>query len=164
MELMTPATGTLFWTTVTFVALLIILRKIAWGPILQSLEERENKISESLEEAENIKQMSADLIKQQGEIILEARQIAKETVNKAENSAEKIKDDIVAKAKDEADLMVEKAQRNIELSKDKALLEIQTLAVDLSMSATAKILGQSLDEQAHKQIIKDSLNKIGKES
>ena len=161
---MTPATGTLFWTAVTFVLLLVILRKIAWDPILQSLEERENKISESLEEAENIKQMSADLIKQQGEIILEARQIAKETVDKAAKVADKVKDDIVIKAKEEAAVLVEKAKRDIEFSKGKALLEIQTLAVDLSMSATSKIIGQSLDEQAHRKIIHDSLNKIGKES
>ena len=164
MELMTPATGTIFWTAVTFVALLFILQKIAWKPILQSLDDREQKITESLKEAENIKRMSADLIRQQGEIILEARQIAKETVNNAVKAAETINDDMVEKAKGEAARMVDKAKKDIELSKDKALLEIQILAVDLSMSATEKLIGKSLDVQAHKQIIRDSLNKLRDES
>jgi F-type H+-transporting ATPase subunit b len=161
MELMTPSGGTIFWTAVTFVLLLLILRQIAWNPIMQMLEERERKIDDSLAAAEKIKSMSESMIAEQGTIILEARQIAKETVDKATQVAENVRADILKKAEKDAQALVEKTKKDIEASKEKAILEVQQLVVDLSMNATKQIIGKSLDRSDHERLIKDSLTKLG---
>ncbi len=161
MELMTPSGGTIFWTAVTFVLLLLILRKIAWNPILQMLEERERKIDESLAAADKIKNMSESMIAEQGSIILEARQIAKETVDKATQVAEKARVDILKKAEIDAQALVEKAKKDIEAGKEQAMYEVQQLVVELSMNATEQIIGKSLDKTDHERLIKESLTKLG---
>jgi len=161
MELMTPSGGTIFWTAVTFVLLLLILRKIAWNPILQMLEDRERKIDDSLTTADKIKSMSEIMIAEQGQIILEARKIAKETVDKATQVAEKARADILQKAEKDAEALVEKAKKDIEASKEQAKYEVQKLVVELSMNATEQIIGKSLDKADHERLIKESLTKLG---
>ena len=160
MELMTPHGGTLFWTAVTFVVLLLILSKFAWKPILQGLAEREAKIKESLEAAEKAKLEVQDAAGRQEKILEEAKKEAQEILAKSRNSAELIKEEIVEKAKKEAEGMVETAQRSIELSRDKAIEEIKTLAVELSMAATQQLIGKSLDKSDHESIIRSSLQKM----
>ena len=162
MELMTPDTGTLFWTALTFIVLLLILRKIAWTPILQMLEEREKKISDSLKEAERIRQQSEQAVAEQQRIIEQAKKEAQEIIAKGQKTAEVVKEEILAKAKAEAEKMTRKAQRDIELSRDKAIEQIQDLAVELSMAATEKLIGKSLDEKEHQKIIRESLSQLDK--
>jgi len=161
MELMTPSGGTIFWTVVTFVFLLIILRKLAWKPILQTLEEREKRIKESLEEAAKAKEEAQKTLAEQSRIIEEAKKEAQEIIAKSRKSAELSKEEIVQKAKSEADQLLEKAKREIELSRDKAIEEIRDLAVDLSMTATQKLIGKSLDQKDHQALVNESLKKMG---
>lgn len=161
MDLMTPSGGTIFWTTVVFIFLLLILRKVAWKPILQILEEREKQIKESLVTAEKAKTEAQKTLAQQGEILDQARREAQEIIAKSRKAAEITKDEIVQKAEAEANNLLVKAKREIELSRDKALEDIQNLAVELSMSATKKLIGQTLKEKDHQILIQDTLKKMG---
>ncbi|NIA31567.1 MAG: F0F1 ATP synthase subunit B [Actinobacteria bacterium] len=160
MELLTPEGGTLFWTALTFIALLIILRKVAWHPILHMLEDREHRIKESLDKAEKARIEAEKTLAEQAQIIKTAQKTAQEIIGKSQKSAESIKEDIVKRAHLEADKMLQKAKRDIELSRDKAMEDIQELAVNLSMMATEKLIGRSLDEKDHKVIISESLSKL----
>jgi F-type H+-transporting ATPase subunit b len=162
MELMTPHGGTLFWTAVTFVILLLILRKAAWKPILSSLDEREKRINESLETAEKAKSEAEKTLAKQNEIIDNAKKEAQEIIAKSRKSADLVKEDILAKSKLEADNMIEKARFEIEQSRDKAIEEIRDLAVELSMSATEKLIGRALDEKDHQAMIQNTIKNMGK--
>jgi F-type H+-transporting ATPase subunit b len=161
MELMTPSGGTIFWTVVTFIFLLIILRKVAWKPILQTLDEREKRIRDDLAEAENARIAAQKTLAEQANIIDAARKEAQEIIGKSRKAAESAKGEIIQKANSEAEHLIAKAKREIELSRDKAIEEIRDLAVELSMSATTKLIGKSLDQREHKAIINDSLKKMG---
>ncbi len=161
MELMTPSGGTIFWTVLTFIALLIILRKLAWKPILQTLDERERRINEALKEAENAKIAAQKTLAEQNNIIENAKKEAQDIIGKSRKAADAAKEEIVRKANAEAEHMISKAKREIDLSRDKAIEEIRDLAVELSMSATAKLIGKSLDQKDHQTIIADSLKKMG---
>ncbi len=161
MELLTPHGGTIFWTAVTFVILLFILGKLAWRPILEMLDEREKKIRESLEQAEIARTEAEKTMAEQNKIIKAAKKEAQEILNKSRHAADSTKEEIVQKAKQEADQMLDKAKREIELSRDKAIEEIRDLAVELSMTATTKLIGKSLDEKEHKALIEQSIKKIG---
>lgn len=161
MELLTPQGGTIFWTAVTFAILLIILGKLAWRPILEMLDEREKKISESLEQAEIARAEAEKTMAEQNKIIEAAKKEAQEILNTSRNAADSTKEEIIQKAKQEADQLLNKAKREIELSRDKAIEEIRDLAVELSMTATTKLIGKSLDEKEHKALIEQSIKNIG---
>jgi len=161
MELMTPSGGTIFWTTVTFIILLLILGKFAWRPILAMLDERENRIRESLEQAEKARIASQKTLAEQDQILDAARKEAQDILAKSRKTADVTKDEIIKKASSEADALITKARREIEMSRDKAMEEIRDLAVELSMNATAKLVGKSLDAKDHQALIDDSLHKLG---
>jgi F-type H+-transporting ATPase subunit b len=161
MELLTPQGGTIFWTAVTFMILLIILGKLAWRPILEMLDEREKKIRESLEQAEIARAEAEKNMAEQNKIIKAAKKEAQEILNKSRSAAESIKEEIVQKAGQEADQLVDKAKHEIELSQKKAIEGIRDLAVELSMTATTKLIGKSLDEKDHKELIEQSIENMG---
>ena len=160
MELMTPEGGTLFWTALTFIVLLVILRKVAWHPILHMLEEREHRIRESLDKAEKARIEAEKTLADQAEIIKSAQKSAQEIIAKSQKSAEMVKEDMIKQAHLEADKMLQKAKRDIELSRDRAIEDIKDLAIELSMTATEKLIGRTLDEQDHKKLISESLTKL----
>ncbi len=161
MELMTPAGGTIFWTTLTFLLLLFVLSKLAWKPILSMLDEREKKIRESLELAEQSRLASQKTLAEQNQILEAARKEAQEILAKNRKAAETTKDEILKTASAEAEQLIAKARREIELSRDKAMEDIRDLAVELSMSATTKLVGKSLDAKDHQSLIEESLEKLG---
>jgi len=160
MELMTPQGGTIFWTTVTFVALLLIMWKSAWKPIIQALNERETKIKESLNAADKAKQDVEQALADQQDLIAVSKKEAQEIIDKSRKSAEMVKEEIIEKAKTEAENMLTNAKREIELSRDQAIEEIQSMAVELSMAATKKLIGKALDKSKHEALIQDSLKKM----
>ena len=162
MELMTPEGGTIFWTALTFLLLLFALTKVGWKPILNMLDEREKKINESLQLAEQAKIASQKTLAEQNQILETARREAQEILTRNRKAAEATKDEIIKKASAEAEQLIARARREIDLSRDKALEEIRDLAVELSMDATTKLVGKSLDAKDHQSLIKESLEKLGK--
>lgn len=161
MDLLTPSGGTIFWTTLTFLLLLYVLTKVGWKPVLSMLDEREKKIRESLELAEQAKAVSQQTLAEQTQLLEAARKEAQELLARNRKAAETTRDEIVKKAQSEAEQLIAKARREIDLSRDKALEEIRDLAVELSMQATNKLIGKSLDAKDHQALIDESLQKLG---
>ena len=160
MELLSPAYGTIFWTTLTFLSLLFILKKMAWGPILQALEEREKRIKESLEKADEAqKETEAALAKNQ-EIMDQAKKEAQGLLAKSRKTAETTKDEILQKAQTEASTLLERAKREITLEREKAVDDIRKQTAELSVQIASKLIGKSLSKDDHKDIIDESLKKI----
>ncbi|HHL71514.1 MAG TPA: ATP synthase F0 subunit B [Bacteroidetes bacterium] len=161
MELLTPNTGLMFWTVVTFLVLLLVLRKTAWGPLLRVLDEREQRIRESLEKAEIAQKQADEAISKQEELLAKAREEAQEIIARSKNMAEALKGDIVSKARAEADNLLDRAKREIALEREKAVDELRRLAVDLSITATKKVIGKALTEKDHEKIVSESLQEMG---
>ncbi len=162
MELMTPQGGTIFWTAVTFIALLLMLWKVAWKPIIQGLAERETKIRESLEAADRANIKVQEALANQQQVIATAKKEALEIVEKNRKTAELVKDEIIQKANAEAAAMLANAKREIELSRDKAVEDIRNIAVELSMAATRQLIGKALDKSEHESLIQNSIKRMEK--
>ncbi|NIR51384.1 F0F1 ATP synthase subunit B [candidate division KSB1 bacterium] len=160
MNLLNPDPGTIFWTALTFVFLLFILKKLAWGPILQALEERERKIKESLEKADAAQKETEAAMAKQQEIMDSAKREAQELMAKSRSTAESTKEEILKKAQDEASKMLEKAKREIDSQREKAIEEIRNEAADLSIAIASKLIGKSLSRDDHREIIDESLDKM----
>ena len=161
MELMTIQIPQLVWTIIVFLLLLVILKKYAWQPILTMLDEREKRIEDAIRSAEKGKAEVEAIVNKQQELMEEAKKEAQGVIAKGQKTAEAMKADILAKAKQESEQLLEKAKREIELGKDKAIDEIKAIAVELSMMATSKLVRKSLSENDHKQLVEEAIKELG---
>ena len=162
-NLLTQVTpGLYIWTIITFLLLFYVLAKFAWKPLLKMLEERENLIKSSLDDAEKARQELEKINSESEVIISQARSEAQSILSDGKATAEKIKDDTIAKAKDEASKIREDAKHQIQVEKDKAITDIKKEVVDLSISVAEKLINKNISEQDNSSLIEESLKKIKK--
>jgi F-type H+-transporting ATPase subunit b len=161
MDLLTPAGGTLFWTALTFLTLVFLLKKMAWKPLLKALDEREQRMQEQLQKAEDARRDAERKLAEYQAMLDNARQEAQEVINKGRKSAETTKDEIVRKAQTDANQIVERAKREISLEREKAIGEIKKTAGELSLAIATKIIKKSLNPKDHQDLIHDAVRDFG---
>lgn len=158
MELVTPEIGLIFWTTVVFLLLVILLRKVAWKPILTAVDERNNSIKESLLAAEKARNEMSELTASNEKIIAQAK--ADRDILLKE--AREMKSQIISQAKDkagiEAEKLVNSAKEQISNEKMKALTELKNHVADLSIEMAEKVLLAELsDSEKQKKLVNTAL-------
>jgi len=163
MGLLNVDPGTIIWTIITFLILLVILRKVAWNPILAMIDERESTIRESLEEAEQARSDAKKTMSEYEEQLAEARKEAHRIIGEGKSAAEKIKDDIVTEARQQKQSMIEAARTQIDAERKKAIQELRDSVATIAVSAASRIIGRQLDAQTHQDIIERSLQDLGEE-
>ena len=148
MDLITPGFGLVFWTIITFIILLIILKKFAWKPILGAVSEREESIKNALLSADNARKEMQNLQADNQRILQEAR-LERDALLK---DAREIKEKIIADSKNEAQLqglkMIEQAKAAIESEKNTAMAELRAQVSTLSISIAEKLLQEELSNKA----------------
>jgi F-type H+-transporting ATPase subunit b len=158
--LVQPDPGLFIWTILTFLVLLGLLAKFAWGPLLKALEERQELIRTSLDDADKAKQELERLNQESAEIISEARAEAQSIVVKSRADAETVREDLRRKAKEEGDALIRSAQRQIELETARALQQIRHEVVDLSLTVASKLIKKNLTQEDNDALIQHSLAQI----
>lgn len=161
MDLLQPNTGLMFWTLVTFGLLYFFLYKLAWKPLSQALEKRENTIRDSLERAEQAQKKADESLKKYEALLNEARKEAQELIAKSKKTAENMREEAMSKAREDAEKLLERAKNEINVEREKAVDEVKKLAVELSIIATKKAIGKSLTEKDHHELIGQSLKEMG---
>jgi F-type H+-transporting ATPase subunit b len=138
---------------IAFLILFVLLYLFGYKPILKMLDERSARIKESLEQAEIVKQQSANA----GEEIKKQLQVASQEGQQIIARATKTSDEIRAKAQElarkDADVLVARAREAIKAERDSAIDELRGEFADLTIMAAGKVIGQSLDKSAHKALI-----------
>ncbi len=155
MGLLSPDPGLVFWTTITFVFLLIVLKKYAWKPILHALKVREETIEFSLTAAKKAKAEVEDLSLEKERILSEAREERDVVLKEAREIRKTILDDAKSKAHEEADKIIELARLQIEREKDSAILEMKKQVAELSVDIATKLLEQELESGDKQKAIID---------
>jgi len=147
MDLVTPALGLIFWSVLTFLFLLFILRKFAWKPILDAVNEREEGIKNALLSAENAKKEMQNLKADNEKLLAEAR-LERDAMMK---EAREIKDKMINDAKTEAQTagqkMIEQAKASIESEKNADLAELKAQVSTLSLDIAEKLLKDELSNK-----------------
>ena len=146
-------TGLVFWTLLVFLILLGLLWKYGWPAILKTVEERERRIQQQLEEAERARAEAARLLEEHKRTIAGARAEAQEIVAKAKSLAEKERETLLAKARQEYEQLLGRARKDIDAEKEKAILELRREAVDLSIAAASKLIEANLDTEANRRLV-----------
>ncbi len=159
MELVTPSLGLVFWTTIAFVSLLILLKKFAWKPILTAIKEREQSIDEALNKADLARQEVARLTSQNEEFLKQAR-AERDCILK---EAKELKDRMISEAKQAANTegikLIEKARLEIENQKKAALTELREQVSALSLDIAERVLKNELKDKAKQHDLVNALLK-----
>ena len=154
MELLTPGSGLIFWQAVIFLALIILLRKFAWGPIIDGLKERENDISGALEAAKAAKDEMASLKADNEKLLADARKERDSMLKEAIATANQIKEDAKEETSKITAKMMEEAKATIENEKKAALADVKTQVAMLSLEITEKLIRKQFgDGKAQKALV-----------
>ena len=138
--LVQPDPGLFIWTIVTFLVLLALLTKFAWGPLLQALEGRRQTILKALDDAQQAKQELGRLQEESARMIKAARAEADQILAASRADGDRLREELRQKARDEAAGIVRNASKQIQMETDRALQQIRHEAIDLSVSIASKLL------------------------
>ena len=147
MDLITPESGLVIWSLVTFLILLFILRKFAWKPILGAVSDREEGIKDALASAEKAKLEMQNLHADNERILQEARAEREAMLKDAREMKNKIVSDAKEEAQVQANKMVEQAQAAIESEKKAAMAELKSHVAGLSLDIAEKVVRQELSNK-----------------
>ena len=137
----------------SFLLLIVLIKKFAWGNITSIFEERAKKISDDIDSAESARKNA--------EVLEQKREEAATIVETAKETAEKNKASILADTTEEVSRLKQKANQEIAQSKAEALRSIKGDVADLSIDLASKIIGQTLDKEAQSQLIDSYIDKLG---
>lgn len=152
--------GLTIWTIITFLLLLILLKKFAWKPLLNALGTREENIRSSIERAEKAAQEAERLAAENKKRLEEAEFRASQLLKESRELGEKIKSEIIEKAHHQAKHMIEQAKQEIEREREAAIIKLREDVADLAINAAKKVVGEILDEKKHRSIIDSYLNEL----
>ena len=154
MELVNPDIGLIFWTGVSFLLVLFILRKFAWKPITNALKERDDSIREALESAEKARKEMENLQADNEKLLKEAREERDKILKEAKETANNIIEDSKTQAREEGNKMIENARSQIESEKNAAVTELKNVVAEKSIEIAEMIVKKDLkDDQAHQELI-----------
>ncbi|RCK71890.1 MAG: ATP synthase F0 sector subunit b [Ignavibacteriae bacterium] len=154
--------GLVIWTIITFLVLLVLLKKFAWKPLLDALEKREERIRSSIERAEKSAQEAEQLVLENRKKIEQAEIKSAQILREARELGEKIKSEIIDRAHHQARHMLDQAKAEIEREKEAALLRLRSEVADLAILAAKKVVGDSLNEDLHRKLIDSYLKDLPK--
>ncbi|MEM8895388.1 MAG: F0F1 ATP synthase subunit B [Bacteroidota bacterium] len=156
MELVTPGIGLIFWQTVVFLVVFVILAMFVWKPITEALRAREGFINDSLKAAELAKEEMNQLKADNEYLLQEARFEREKILKEANNVANQIKEDAKAETAKITEKMIEDAKKSIESEKQNALKDVKNLVAELSLDIAEKVIRQDLSkDSAQKKLIQE---------
>lgn len=145
----------------SFLLLIFLVKKYAWGNITSILDARAEKITNDIDEAEAARKKAEELAAKREAELAGSRQEATTILETAKETAEKNKAHILSEANQEALRLKEKAQLEISQNKEEAMNSIKGDVADLTVNLAGKLLSQQLDSEGHRQLINRYLNELG---
>jgi F-type H+-transporting ATPase subunit b len=142
---------------VNFTILLIVLRLFLYKPLFRVLDERKRRIQEGIDRASQAASTAAESEAEARRILEEARTEGQDAVRRAQESAARLREELEARARQDADQIVARAREEIALERDQAVEQLRREFADLTIVAAERVINQSLDRQAHQRLIDEVL-------
>jgi F-type H+-transporting ATPase subunit b len=152
--------GLMIWTLVIFGILLAVLRKFAWPVVLGAVRDREKALEEQIAAAERNRAESARILEEHKQLLAEARTSAHALINEAKGMAEKERTVALEKTRAEQEELLARARREIGVERDRAVQELRREAVDLSLAAAGRLIGQRLESDADRNLVMSYLDTL----
>jgi F-type H+-transporting ATPase subunit b len=148
------------WSIVIFVLLFLVLRKFAWGPILEGLRKRESSIEGAIEEAKRVRDEMAVQQAAFQKQLDEANQQIPKLLEEARRSAEQLKEEMRTQAAADINAERQRLRREIEVARDQALQDIWNQAANLATVISAQVIRRSLGSEDHRRLVDETLSEI----
>jgi F-type H+-transporting ATPase subunit b len=152
--------GTVVVELITFLLMLAVLARYVYPEIVRVAEARQRAIAEQLKQAETARAEAEAHLKEAEAKLADARRSAQSVIDAAGKSAEQLRQELKAKAEEEARRAVENARKQIEAERDQAIRSVRAEVADLVVTATEKVIGETLDEPKHRQLIERSIKEV----
>jgi F-type H+-transporting ATPase subunit b len=158
--LVQPDPGLYLWTIATFLVLVGLLAKFAWGPLLAAMAARQDAIRKSLDEARQAKQELERLNVESARILAQARIEAEAILSATRSDATQFREELKQQARADAAAIVKNAEKQVELEKTRAIQEIRQEAVNLSVTIASKLLQRNVSKDDNLRLIEDTFKQI----
>ena len=153
--------GLFFWQTIIFILLIFLLKKYAWKPILDAVNEREEGIKNALLSAEKAKEEMASLQSDNEETLKKARAERYSLLKEAREIKQQLIDDATNAAPSAAKKMISQAQETIQNEKNAAIVDLKNQVAGLSMDIAEKVLKEKLsDDKTQMKLVKDLVKEV----
>ena len=154
------SSGAAFWTLLTFLTLLIILGKYAWGPLLGALDKREKGIQGNIDDAKRQRDEAEALLAEYREQLAEGRRQAQAMVAEGREAADALRKELEVKAREETQVMLANARREITREREAAVEAVRRESVDVALAVASRLLSERLDSQRDRQLAMDYIDDL----
>ncbi len=155
--LMSPNPGLMIWTLVIFGLLFFVLKRFAFPPIIGAVEARERALEEAIEGAKRDRAEAARLLAEQQAALDATRAEAQQLIGQARQAAERTRADLLEQTRVQQQELLERARRDIDAERLRAIADLRREAVDLALAGATKVIGRNLDEQSNRRLVEDFL-------
>jgi F-type H+-transporting ATPase subunit b len=152
--------GLMIWTLICFGITFFVLRKYAFGPIQKIIDERRQRIRQSLVEAEHAREESRKLLEEHRQLRAKARGEAEEILSEARRVAESVRERVKEDAEEDRQRRLEETRRQIEAETARALEQIRAEVAELALIAAEKVTRQRLDRDSDRRLIEDAIGDL----
>ena len=152
--------GLTLWTGITFLVLLFVLGRFAWGPIVKMLAERERTIRDAIESAKKERAEAERMLAEQKESLARAQREAAELAKRNAQDVEKLRVELTERARKEADELVATARRQVAEEIAKARGELKAMVVDLAIDAAGRLVKANLDDKAQRALVEEYIAQL----
>ena len=153
----------IFWSLVSFALLLFLLKRFAFPPILEVLEERENKIRSEIDDAEKLRHEAEELKADLGRELKNAHEKANTIIQMAGDESKKIQEKSIQETQAKVRQMQNDAEQEIQITRNKLLNEIRSYTAALTIASTEKVLKKSLNDKDKNRLIDESIEEVLRE-
>jgi F-type H+-transporting ATPase subunit b len=153
--------GLFFWTWFVFIGLMLLLRKFAWPQIIGAVEAREKRLEAQIADTARLQEEAKQLVEQNRKALTEARTQAQSILTETKAQSERERAAAVERTKAEQDDLLARARREITAERDRAIGDLRREAVDLSLAAASKLVGERLDTDADRKLVTSYLATLG---
>lgn len=160
VNLLSPNGGLMFWTLLIFVALLLVLSRFAFKPLIAAVEAREASLEAAIAGAAADRAAAAGLLAEQQAQLEATRAEAQKIIADSRATAESLKASMLEETRVQQHELLERARRDLENEKVRAIAELRREAVDLALAGAGKLIARNLDDAGNRKLVEDFLASI----
>lgn len=157
VNLLEPHAGLMVWTLVIFVLLLFVLGRFAFPTILGAVEAREKALEDAIAGAKRDRDAAAALLAQQQAALEGTRNEAQQLIAQARAAADRTRVDVVEQTRVQQAELLERARRDIDAERARAIADLRREAVDLALAGATKVIGRNLDDAGNRRLVEEFL-------
>jgi F-type H+-transporting ATPase subunit b len=156
-NLLTPNGGLMVWTLVIFLILMAVLSKFAFKPITAAVAAREKALEDALEQAKRDRAEAAEQLAEHRQLLEKAHGEAQQVIANARSTGDGLRQQMLEQTHAQQKDLLDRARKEIQEERDRALVELRNTTVDLAILGAAKVIEKNLDDQANRKLVDDFL-------